>query len=197
VAMLARMFDRRCRAYEAMGYTILLPASAMPGWPQEVPLPVTSAWKQAYAASVRRLILDGVDSGLAALFLRSTEVREQPAENVDRARSAAEAFLFRRLETLEATTGRFRMNVLLPIAFDGYGRMEADFVCGDARLVIEVDGAQHLGDTEAYRRDRRKDALLQESGWFVLRFLAEDVVKRLDEILDAILRVLEFRSRNV
>lgn len=32
--MLARMFDRRCRGYEAVGYKILLPASAVPGWPQ-------------------------------------------------------------------------------------------------------------------------------------------------------------------
>jgi len=28
---------------------------------------------------------------------------------------------------------------------------------------------------EAYRRDRRKDILLQENGYLVLRFLAEDV----------------------
>ena len=33
VPMLARMFDRRCRGYEAVGYTIILPASAIPGWP--------------------------------------------------------------------------------------------------------------------------------------------------------------------
>jgi len=40
--------------------------------------------------------------------------------------------------------------------------------------------AQLLADAEAYRRDRRKDALLQENGYIVLRFLAEDVGKRLD-----------------
>ena len=45
VPMLARMFDRRCRGYEAVGYTILLPASAVPGWPAEVPLPVDPQWK--------------------------------------------------------------------------------------------------------------------------------------------------------
>jgi len=39
VPMLARMFDRRCRGYEAVGYTILLPASAIPGWPADVVLP--------------------------------------------------------------------------------------------------------------------------------------------------------------
>ena len=39
VPMLARMFDRRCRGYEAVGYDIVLPASAMPGWPADVLLP--------------------------------------------------------------------------------------------------------------------------------------------------------------
>jgi superfamily II DNA or RNA helicase len=37
VPMLSRMFDRRCRGYESLGYTILLPGSALPGWPSEVP----------------------------------------------------------------------------------------------------------------------------------------------------------------
>ena len=62
VPMLARMFDRRCRGYEALGYTILLPASAVPGWPVEVPLPINPEWKKDYAASIRRLIRDGVDT---------------------------------------------------------------------------------------------------------------------------------------
>src|SRR2546427_613370 len=69
VPMLAKMFDRRCRGYEALGYTILLPASAMPGWPVEVPLPIEPEWKRDYAASVRRLIRDGVDMPLANLFV--------------------------------------------------------------------------------------------------------------------------------
>ena len=49
--------------------------------------------------------------------------------------------------------------------------------------------------SEAYRRDRRKDQLLQENGYFVLRFLAEDVGKNLDLVLDAILRTLSHRRR--
>ena len=32
VPMLAHMFDKRCRGYEAVGYSISLPASAAPGW---------------------------------------------------------------------------------------------------------------------------------------------------------------------
>ena len=66
-------------------------------------------------------------------------------------------------------------------------------LCADARLAMELDGAQHLADPVAYRRDRRKDQLLQENGYFVLRFLAEDVGKELDVVLDAILRALSRR----
>jgi superfamily II DNA or RNA helicase/very-short-patch-repair endonuclease len=195
VPMLARMFDRRCRGYEAIGYAILLPASAVPGWPAEVPLPVEPAWKRDYGASVRRLVRDGVDTPLANLFVHAARHVPPDAEGVNRARSASEAFLYRRLETLPGTAGRFRLNVELPIPFDGWGRMEVDLLCAEARVAVELDGAQHLADSDAYRRDRRKDLLLQENGYFVLRFLAEDVGVHLDDVLDAILRTLVHRQR--
>ena len=73
--------------------------------------------------------------------------------------------------------------------------MEVDLARANARLAIELDGPQHLADPDAYRRDRRKDALLQENGYFVLRFLAEDVGQRLDHILDTLTRVLARRER--
>jgi very-short-patch-repair endonuclease len=38
--------------------------------------------------------------------------------------------------------------------------------------------------------------LLQENGYFVLRFLAEDVGRELDAVLDAILRVLARRRHS-
>jgi superfamily II DNA or RNA helicase/very-short-patch-repair endonuclease len=195
VPMLSRMFDRRCEGYEAAGYTILLPGSAVPGWPAEVPLPIDPEWKRDYAASVRRLVRDGVDVPLANLFVHAARSLSHEAKGVERARSASEAFLYRRLETLSVTAGRFRLNVQLPIPFDQQGRMEVDFLCEAARLVIELDGGQHLADAEAYRRDRRKDAALQEHGYFVLRFLCEDLGKRLDDVLDAILRAPAHRER--
>ena len=68
--------------------------------------------------------------------------------------------------------------------------MEVDLLCADARVVIEIDGGQHLADPVAYRRDRRKDQLLQENGYLVLRYLAEDLAKELDSVLDGILRAV-------
>jgi hypothetical protein len=112
------------------------------------------------------------------------------------ARSASEAFLYRRLQTLPATKDRFGLNSRLPIAFAGSGSMEVDFLCAELGIVIELDGEQHLGDADAYRRDRHKDALLQQHGYFVLRFLARDLARRLDQVLDGILAVLENRRHS-
>jgi very-short-patch-repair endonuclease len=84
--------------------------------------------------------------------------------------------------------------VELSIPFDDHGKMEVDLLCAEAGVVIELDGAQHFADAEAYRRDRRKDALLQQHGYFVLRFLTEDTGKRLDQVLDAILAALVHRE---
>ena len=117
------------------------------------------------------------------------------AEEADRARSSSERLLFRRLETLPQTAGLFRLNMELDIPFDGWGRMEVDLVCSPEKLTIEIDGAQHLSSIDAYRRDRRKDALLQENGYTVLRFLTEDIGKNLSDVLDTILRVLCVRQK--
>jgi very-short-patch-repair endonuclease len=194
VPMLARMFDRRCVGYESVGYTVLIPGSAVPGWPVEVPLPVDPEWKSEYAASVRRLLRDGVDVPLAKLFVHAARTTAPDAKGIARARSATEAFFYRRLESLPETAGRFQLNAELPFPFDGWGNMEVDLLCQDARLVVELDGGQHLASADAYRRDRRKDALLQEQGFFVLRFLAADVGAKLDMVLDRILRTLTHRE---
>jgi very-short-patch-repair endonuclease len=154
-------------------------------------------WKRDYSASVRRLVRDGVDTPLATLFVHVARPVLPDADGANRARSATEAFLYRRLETLTETKGRFRLNVALPIAFDGLGRMEVDLLCADARVAVELDGAQHLADPVAYRRDRRKDLLLQENGYCVLRFLAEDAGKELDLVLDTIVRALSHHRSTV
>lgn len=194
VPMLARMFDRRCEGYEAVGYEIQLPGSAVPGWPAEIPLPIAPEWKRDYAASVRRLIIDGVDVPLADLFLHAAAQFIPTPEGHAHARSATEAFLYRRLQTLPLTRGRFKLNARLPIQFDDRGEMEIDLLDAEARLAVELDGPQHLADPVAYRRDRRKDLLLQESGYLVVRFLTDDVSKRLSDVLDTLTHILVSRA---
>lgn len=190
VPALSRMFDKRVEAYDAIGYAVRFPVNAVAGWPAGVEVPVDPLWGDTYGESARRLCADGADAQLAELFVRAAWTRPPDgAEEILRARSAAEAFLFRRLDTLPATRGRFALNAALPIPFRGGTELEVDLLCRDARLAVELDGAQHLSEG-AYRRDREKDLALQRHGWLVLRFLASDATARLGDVLDAILPLL-------
>lgn len=105
----------------------------------------------------------------------------------DRARSLAERLLFRALESLPETRGLFALNLTLPGVRFGPRDVEIDLLARSIRVAIEVDGPFHFVDADAYRRDRRKDALLQRNGLLVSRVLAGDVVERLGEVLDAVL----------
>jgi Protein of unknown function (DUF559) len=111
----------------------------------------------------------------------------------DRARSEAERFLFERLESLPATAGLFELNSALDIPFGPGRSMEVDLASDALQLAIEVDGYYHFQDEEAYRRDRRKDFLLQSRGYLVVRVLAEDVVRRLEDVLALILEAVASR----
>jgi len=112
----------------------------------------------------------------------------------DEARSAAERFLFERLQSLPETSGLFELNGKLVADFGPTGKAEVDLLARRAELAIEIDGYYHFQDLDCYRRDRRKDVALQKLGYLVLRVLAEDVVMRLDATLDAIFDAVSFRQ---
>ena len=63
------------------------------------------------------------------------------------------------------------------------GPFIADFVCQQARLIVELDGSQHAEND----RDRRRDEFLAGKGYRVLRFWNSDVVENQAGVLEAIL----------
>jgi very-short-patch-repair endonuclease len=65
-------------------------------------------------------------------------------------------------------------------------RYIVDFVCVEAKLVVELDGAQH-GKEDANLRDTVRDAFLQEQGYEVLRFWNREVFTNMDGVLNTIL----------
>ncbi len=67
------------------------------------------------------------------------------------------------------------------------GLYYVDFVCAEACLVIELDGSQHLEQVEY---DTLRTERLQAQGYRVLRFWNDDVLLRMDAVLDEILRAL-------
>ncbi len=60
-----------------------------------------------------------------------------------------------------------------------------DFLCIEARVIVELDGGQH---SEA--KDAPRTAFLESSGYRVLRFWNNDVVENIDGVADTLLAVL-------
>ncbi len=63
------------------------------------------------------------------------------------------------------------------------GRYIVDFVCGDRRLIIELDGGQHAEQVEY---DQHRDAWLRSQGYTVLRFWNNEVMQQLEGVLEQI-----------
>ena len=68
----------------------------------------------------------------------------------------------------------------------------ADFVCFEARLIVELDGEQHAAQRE---RDEVRTAWLNSQGFEVVRFWNHLVFEETEGVLDSIVRTLEARSQ--
>ncbi|WP_136516121.1 endonuclease domain-containing protein [Geomonas edaphica] len=68
-----------------------------------------------------------------------------------------------------------------------------DFYTAAARLVIEVDGSQHL-QKEHRERDAARDCFLKEQGLMVLRFDDRQVLLETDAVLEEIFRICRQRA---
>ena len=65
------------------------------------------------------------------------------------------------------------------------GPFIADFVCYEAKLIVELDGESHNG-REDY--DARRDAYFRELGLTVMRVTSDDVITNMYGVATAILR---------
>jgi Protein of unknown function (DUF559) len=145
------------------------------------------------------IVGDGADATLvesAAAAAQATAVPPLSQLEDDRARSAAERFLFEFLESLPETAGQFEQNAVLDFRF-GPRPAEIDLLCRERRVAVEIDGYFHFLDATGYRRDRAKDWELQRRGYLVLRFLAGDVIPELAVIRDRILEALDYTATGV
>ncbi len=62
------------------------------------------------------------------------------------------------------------------------GTYIVDFVCFDARLIVEIDGGQHADNP----RGQVRDAWLASQGFTVLRFWNNDVLANTDGVIEKI-----------
>ncbi len=96
-----------------------------------------------------------------------------------------EALLWSRLRANRLAGHHFRRQV--PV-----GRHVVDFLCKQSRLVVELDGESHAGDT-AQSRDRQRDAELASVGYRVLRISNSELLMNIDGVLETILQEAEVR----
>jgi very-short-patch-repair endonuclease len=105
----------------------------------------------------------------AATIARARELRRNDTD--------AEARLWNALRA--ARLGGWKWKRQVP-----WGPYFLDFLCRDARLVVEVDGGQH---SEQLAYDDRRTAYLEKAGLRVLRFWNSDVLTNRDGVCLTIL----------
>ena len=91
-----------------------------------------------------------------------------------------------------ALWSRLRNKQLLGIQFyrqKPIGEHIVDFFAPRAKLVIEVDGSQHLEGEHALK-DRSRDRYLVSLGLKVLRFNSREVLEERDAVVEAIYRTV-------
>ncbi len=112
-------------------------------------------------------------------------VAKERARTLRTAMSDAEKRLWRRLRKRQVGAYRFRRQHPL-------GRYIVDFVCLQARLVVEVDGGQHV---ERVHYDQKRSAWLGKHGFRVLRFWNHEVMNQTEAVMTVISEALHASVR--
>jgi very-short-patch-repair endonuclease len=114
-----------------------------------------------------------------------TRVSTEPARRLRRNQTHAERLLWFRLRDRRLAGWKFKRQV--PI-----DRFVVDFLCADAKLIVEPDGGQHDHNKA---RDADRTRVLESMGYLVLRFWNHDVMRNMDGVLEEILStVSQYRS---
>jgi len=79
---------------------------------------------------------------------------------------------------------RFKFRRQQPI-----GPYGADFLCFDAKLIVELDGDQH-GSAKGFAYDATRTRRFEHDGFYVLRFANHTVNGNMNGVLDTIARAL-------
>ena len=102
------------------------------------------------------------------------------AQSLRKASTDAELRLWRHLRN--RTLQHFKFRRPHPI-----GDYIVDFVCLEKKLVIELDGSQHM---EQAQYDAARTAFLERAGYRVVRFWDNDVLTKSESVLEVIYREL-------
>ncbi|NOR68384.1 MAG: DUF559 domain-containing protein [Methylomarinum sp.] len=98
------------------------------------------------------------------------------ARNLRKNQTDAEQLLWLQLRNRRFLNYKFRRQ----FAIEPY---IVDFVCLELKLIIELDGSQHI---EQKKLDTERSLFLKQRGFKVIRFWNNDLFTQIDTILEAI-----------
>ncbi|RKG81183.1 DUF559 domain-containing protein [Corallococcus exercitus] len=161
----------------------------------EVPEPASGA--EGALAALEDLERKGASEARRAQAAEVALAAHTSAEALSegKVRSKYERYLRDRLADHPATAGIFKPNA--PVDTGGPRPWVVDFLSRELKLAVEIDGYHHFGTRERFRLDRRKDLDLQRAGYWVYRIHWEDLLPRLEEILQTINILIEARRREL
>lgn len=70
----------------------------------------------------------------------------------------------------------------------------ADFINFETKIIIEVDGQQHYNNYKSVKHDLKRDEVLNNLGYKVLRFWAGDVYNNINNVLETIYNELHLKT---
>jgi very-short-patch-repair endonuclease len=113
------------------------------------------------------------------VFIKSPKLIQRSRE-LRKTQTPAEAKLWSILRNRGLNGYKFKRQTTI-------GSFIVDFSCSDAKLVIELDGGQHL-EQEEY--DMQRTSFLESQGYRVLRFWNNDVINNIEAVIISIQQVL-------
>jgi very-short-patch-repair endonuclease len=126
--------------------------------------------------------------GLRGIFRKMLDYKKELKSNSRQLRNNstdAEILLWSRLRHKQILNIQFYRQK--PI-----GDYIVDFYAPLGKLVIEVDGEQHL-ESDQVQKDKRRDLFMEKQGLRVLRFNNLQVLQCIDEVVEVVLSRLENR----
>ena len=102
------------------------------------------------------------------------------ARNLRKSQTDAEKLLWSRLRNRQLEGCKFRRQQIV-------GPYIADFLCLEPKLIVELDGGQHAEQKE---QDEKRTQYLRSLGYRVLRFWNNDVLLKLDGVLERIREII-------
>ena len=118
---------------------------------------------------------------MAKDLAKNSQTSTRTARTLRRQQSDAEGRLWGHLRARQLSGVKFRRQQPL-------GSYVVDFCALDPKLVIEVDGGQHM---ERAAQDAERSSYLRRSGYTVMRFWNDDVLQRTEAVLEQIQQEIE------